>query len=220
MYDYRRPLEDVPASLLRSFDAVVIDPPFVSASVWKMYAETARGLLRYDPIATSSVPFVGIRGEGGEGGDLRDDDDDGIDDGGSREEEEEEEERSENMTTATTATVGGAETAGKGGLQQKQRRRRLRREPIRRRRSSSSGDGSGGGGDSDSSCDNIQTQRRSLVLGTTLPENADALREILGSDFIPREFSPSIPNLVYQYGTFANFDCPSLSEINRELYVE
>ncbi|GMH61950.1 hypothetical protein TrRE_jg4420 [Triparma retinervis] len=43
-----------------------------------------------------------------------------------------------------------------------------------------------------------------MVIGTTLQENAGFLDELLGCK--PQAFKPSIPNLPYQYNSYANFD--------------
>mmetsp|Transcript_9513 Transcript_9513/g.18411 ORF Transcript_9513/g.18411 Transcript_9513/m.18411 type:complete len:180 (+) Transcript_9513:2281-2820(+) len=44
-YDFNNPLE-LPESLNRAFDIVVIDPPFITREVWEKYATTARFLLK------------------------------------------------------------------------------------------------------------------------------------------------------------------------------
>lgn len=44
-YDFNEP-EVVPAELHHSFDALLIDPPFITEAVWEKYAATARLLLR------------------------------------------------------------------------------------------------------------------------------------------------------------------------------
>ena len=44
-YDFNEP-ENVPASLLGTFDVVVIDPPFITREVWEKYAITAHLLLK------------------------------------------------------------------------------------------------------------------------------------------------------------------------------
>lgn len=43
-YDYNAP-EDVPVTLHRKFDCIVIDPPFITKEVWQKYAATAKLLL-------------------------------------------------------------------------------------------------------------------------------------------------------------------------------
>ncbi|GAQ87321.1 nucleic acid binding protein [Klebsormidium nitens] len=44
-YDFNKPT-DIPTSLWHSFDCVVIDPPFITADVWKKYGATVTALLR------------------------------------------------------------------------------------------------------------------------------------------------------------------------------
>lgn len=54
-----------------------------------------------------------------------------------------------------------------------------------------------------------------LVLATTVAENCGVLLDMFGAK--PMTFSPSIPNLVYQYLTFANFASPFLDQVNVEI---
>ncbi|KAA0175138.1 hypothetical protein FNF27_03436 [Cafeteria roenbergensis] len=49
-YDFNQPL-GFPSELTGAFDAVVIDPPFITREVWEKYTETARALLAKDPLA-------------------------------------------------------------------------------------------------------------------------------------------------------------------------
>jgi hypothetical protein len=44
-YDYNHPT-NIEGSLLGTFDLVIVDPPFISHSVWEKYATTARLLLK------------------------------------------------------------------------------------------------------------------------------------------------------------------------------
>lgn len=44
-YDYKDPLA-LPNTAVGAFDAVVIDPPFITKGVWERYASTAKRLLR------------------------------------------------------------------------------------------------------------------------------------------------------------------------------
>jgi hypothetical protein len=53
------------------------------------------------------------------------------------------------------------------------------------------------------------------VVLTTVIENAPLLRSLLGVR--PTLFLPSIPNLPYQYATFANFQAPELTAANPEV---
>jgi hypothetical protein len=49
-YDFNRP-ESIDDTLQKSFDMVVIDPPFITKDVWEKYALTAKLLLKEDPFA-------------------------------------------------------------------------------------------------------------------------------------------------------------------------
>ena len=53
-FDFRD-LASLPTALLGQFDAVVVDPPFISAPVWEAYAEAARKLGKSD----GPVKFLG-----------------------------------------------------------------------------------------------------------------------------------------------------------------
>eukprot|EP00243_Klebsormidium_subtile_P003218 TRINITY_DN16445_c0_g1_i1.p1 TRINITY_DN16445_c0_g1~~TRINITY_DN16445_c0_g1_i1.p1 ORF type:complete len:177 (+),score=42.30 TRINITY_DN16445_c0_g1_i1:203-733(+) len=44
-YDFNKPT-DIPTPLWHSFDCVVIDPPFITADVWKKYGTTVTALLK------------------------------------------------------------------------------------------------------------------------------------------------------------------------------
>lgn len=44
LYDFRKP-DALPESMLKSFDCVVIDPPFITEEVWRAYATTSDLLL-------------------------------------------------------------------------------------------------------------------------------------------------------------------------------
>lgn len=57
-----------------------------------------------------------------------------------------------------------------------------------------------------------------LVLCTTISENAPFMKELLGAS--PCEFKPSIPNLVYQYSLYVNYDSKRLGAANPELPSE
>ena len=54
------------------------------------------------------------------------------------------------------------------------------------------------------------------VLFTTVSENAALLKELLGLAG-PLQFLPSVPNLVYQFTFFANYDSHLLQQSNPEL---
>jgi EEF1A lysine methyltransferase 1 len=47
-FDFRQqpPEEHLPAFVLGAFDVAVIDPPFITEEVWRLYAVTARALLK------------------------------------------------------------------------------------------------------------------------------------------------------------------------------
>jgi hypothetical protein len=49
-FDFRAtpPEAHLPAAMLGAFDVVVIDPPFITEEVWRLYAAAARALLRAD----------------------------------------------------------------------------------------------------------------------------------------------------------------------------
>lgn len=57
--------------------------------------------------------------------------------------------------------------------------------------------------------------RARRILISTIPENADFLRKELGVE--PRPFQPSIPNLVYQYCLYSNYESAPLMELNPEI---
>lgn len=57
-----------------------------------------------------------------------------------------------------------------------------------------------------------------LVLCTTISENAPFMQELLGAS--PCAFKPSIPNLVYQYALYVNYDSKRLGTANPELPSE
>jgi 16S rRNA G966 N2-methylase RsmD len=42
-YDFNRP-EDIPESLRKTFDMVVIDPPFITEEVWRKYGTAGKML--------------------------------------------------------------------------------------------------------------------------------------------------------------------------------
>ena len=67
----------------------------------------------------------------------------------------------------------------------------------------SGGDGRGGGG---------------RVLCTTIAENDALMLELLGAR--PQRFRPLIPNLVYQYSCYANYESAPLSCLNPEVDTE
>ena len=51
-----------------------------------------------------------------------------------------------------------------------------------------------------------------FIIGTTIPENAKALHDMFGVR--PVTFKPEIPNLVYQYELFTNFQHDLLDKHN------
>mmetsp|Transcript_14334 Transcript_14334/g.21473 ORF Transcript_14334/g.21473 Transcript_14334/m.21473 type:complete len:187 (-) Transcript_14334:149-709(-) len=56
---------------------------------------------------------------------------------------------------------------------------------------------------------------RGKVIGTTVFENAEFLKGLLG--LTPTNFLPSIPHLVYQYNLFTNYPSRTFSEKNHEV---
>lgn len=55
----------------------------------------------------------------------------------------------------------------------------------------------------------------SRIICTTIAENREMMDEILAVK--PKRFKPSIPHLVYQYETYANFDSDGLNQANPEI---
>jgi len=53
------------------------------------------------------------------------------------------------------------------------------------------------------------------ILCSTIAENAEMMAELLNVKPVP--FKPSIPNLVYQYNFYTNFEPTSLGEKNPEI---
>ena len=46
LYDYNSPLGNIPKHMYESFDMVIIDPPFITKSVWELYNETVHCILK------------------------------------------------------------------------------------------------------------------------------------------------------------------------------
>jgi len=53
------------------------------------------------------------------------------------------------------------------------------------------------------------------LLLSTIPENADMMRDVLGVSLV--RFRPSIPNLIYQYSFFTNYYSDRLDSFNAEI---
>ena len=53
------------------------------------------------------------------------------------------------------------------------------------------------------------------IILTSVPENAEMLRELLGVS--PTAFKPSIPHLVYQYSMYTNYPSSRFSELDPEI---
>ena len=53
------------------------------------------------------------------------------------------------------------------------------------------------------------------VLATTVAENIDLMDKLLQAK--PTVFKPRIPNLVYQYNVYTNFECKAMSKVNPEI---
>ena len=56
------------------------------------------------------------------------------------------------------------------------------------------------------------------ILLSTIDENEEMIKEKLNCD--KKAFRPSIPNLVYQYSFYANYDDPDLDTTNLEIQME
>lgn len=54
-----------------------------------------------------------------------------------------------------------------------------------------------------------------LILGSTIDENEEMLKNML--DLHRIKFRPSIPNLVYQYSFYVNYDDEACNEKNPEI---
>ena len=144
---------DADETLYRSFDMVVIDPPFITKEVWECYAKTAKFLLKCDPLGQCDGCNGGATGAGAGAGGLK--------------------------TTASAST-------------------------------------------STSTSASASASARGIVLGTTVPENAQLMKELFDAE--PTVFQPSIPNLVYQYNVYVNCHedhhctCTVLNKANPEIY--
>ena len=55
------------------------------------------------------------------------------------------------------------------------------------------------------------------VILTTVNENYDMLKELYGDDLIMHAFMPSIPNLVYQYNLYTNYESEVFNNKNPEI---
>lgn len=64
----------------------------------------------------------------------------------------------------------------------------------------------------------LRPEGAGLVLCSTISENAPFMQELLGAK--PCEFKPSIPNLVYQYSLYVNYDSKRLGAANPEIPSE
>ena len=53
------------------------------------------------------------------------------------------------------------------------------------------------------------------ILASTIDENEAMMKELLNTD--RKKFRPSIPNLVYQYSMYANYESEGLDKINPEI---
>jgi hypothetical protein len=56
-YDFNKP-DELPAELLRSFDMLVIDPPFITHEVWRKYGDTAKLLLKAGPTEDNASKVI------------------------------------------------------------------------------------------------------------------------------------------------------------------
>ena len=57
-----------------------------------------------------------------------------------------------------------------------------------------------------------------VILGSTIDENEAFMGELLGCQ--RKQFRPSIPNLVYQYSLYANYESEGLNGPNPEINME
>ena len=57
-----------------------------------------------------------------------------------------------------------------------------------------------------------------IVLGSTIDENESFMQELLGCS--RKAYRPSIPNLVYQYSLYANYESDGLSQGNPEIVMD
>lgn len=55
-YDFHEGAEAIPADERGSFDAVVVDPPFITRDVWASYAQTIRAALKPGGRAKAAPP--------------------------------------------------------------------------------------------------------------------------------------------------------------------
>ena len=60
----------------------------------------------------------------------------------------------------------------------------------------------------------LKADEGTLVLATTVEENAVLLKTLFGESCKPAPFRPCIPNLVYQYSIFSNWPSSILSADN------
>lgn len=62
---------------------------------------------------------------------------------------------------------------------------------------------------------NLLLRKGGKILLTTILERAEILKKLLGVH--PNVFRPSIPNLIYQYHVYTNYESAGLGEINPEI---
>jgi EEF1A lysine methyltransferase 1 len=55
------------------------------------------------------------------------------------------------------------------------------------------------------------------IICTTIAENADLMQSLFGGNLKAAAFKPSIPNLIYQYDLYCNFEPTVLAQHNPEL---
>lgn len=61
----------------------------------------------------------------------------------------------------------------------------------------------------------LRNDGKGMYLISTIDENKAMIEELTGSK--PQIFRPSIPNLVYQYSFYANYENPAMNEKNPEI---
>jgi len=66
-YDFNQEPDAIDASLHKSFDMVVVDPPFITRDVWEKYATTVYALLKKHPLGIGNETKTGSEAGSSEG---------------------------------------------------------------------------------------------------------------------------------------------------------
>lgn len=183
----------------------MIDPPFVQEACWRAYSKTANLLLREDPLSATAL--------------LR--------------QERDQEQKKEAAGNNNTSSQSNNDTDTTLPVEPALALCDVVAPPLEPSNNNSASnavevlatsvveegvdtlsiaDESGGFASSGAK---ISKGRNGLVLLTTILENAPLLEELFGVK--PNKFRPSIPNLVYQYHIFTNYNSTGLSEVNPEV---